>query len=217
MLERDYILRLFQMLGQAVSRIVFFKETKDYAEALAEVNKAVPAVLGLNMEMIELMPASGMKDLLGSDPALLHSKMYAAGALLKEKAEILGLQEKTDESAVLYMKSLGFLMDDVAVLANREDDKEIRTIDYVLDKLREFEIPTETKKKIVLYQEVIGRYDKAENMIFEILDEDAGYLNDGISFYKRLLLKPDADLESGGLPRKEVDESLAELQDRLGK
>ncbi|MCL5034707.1 MAG: DUF6483 family protein [Bacteroidetes bacterium] len=214
MLERDYILRMFQMLGQALSRIVFFKETKGYAQALVEIDKAAPAILGLSVDMIERIPVSGLRDVLGSDPALLHSKLYAAGVLLKEKAEILELQEESDGSARLYMKSLVLFVEDLSPLKDREDDREIKSIDFAIEKLKEYELPVELKHRLVLYFEIMGRYDQAENTVFEIVDDDRGYLKEGISFYERLLLKSDSELESGRLPRNEVEESLAVLQKR---
>ncbi|MCL5267383.1 MAG: DUF6483 family protein [Bacteroidetes bacterium] len=206
---------MFQMLGRALSRIIFFKETKSYAEALTEINNAAPAILGLNMDMLERIPVSGLRDVLGSDPALLHSKLYAAGVLLKEKAEILELQEGWDESARLYMKSLVLFVDDLSALKDREDDREINSVDFVVDKLKDYELPVDLKQRLVLYFEITGRYDQAENTVFEIVEEDPGYLKEGISFYERLLLKSDSELESGRLPRNEVEESLAELQKRF--
>ncbi len=215
MLERDYILRLFQMLGRALSRILFFKETKKYTEAIAEINSAAPAILGLSMEMIERIPVTGLKDVLGSDPTLLHSKLYTAGVLLKEKGEVLELQENWDESTEMYVKSLTFFLEEMPDLHGPESEKEIRSIDFVIDKLSDFQLPLGLKRRLVQYFENTGRYDRAENTIFEIVDEDSGYLGEGISFYERLLLKSEAELEDGRLPRSEVEESLAELRRKL--
>lgn len=203
------------MLGRALSRIMFFKETKKYTEAIAEINTAAPAILGLSMEMIERIPATGLKDVLGTDPALLHSKLYTAGVLLKEKGEVLELQQNSEESAEMYLKSLSFLVEDMPDLKDPDSEKEIRSIDFVIDRLNDFELPLGLKRRLVKYFESTGRYDRAENTVFEIVDEDDSYLEEGISFYERLLSKTDAELEDGGLPRSEVEESLAELRKKL--
>lgn len=203
------------MLGRALSRILFFKETKKYTEAIAEIDSAASTILGLNMEMIERIPPSALKDVLGSDPALLRSRLYAAGVLLKEKGEVLELQENWDDSAELYVKSLAFFIEEMPDLKDPESEKEIRSIDFVIDKVSDFELPVGLKRRLVGYFENTGRYDKAENTIFEIIDEDGSYLGEGISFYERLLLKSEEELEDGRLPRNEVEESLAELRRKL--
>jgi len=214
-IERDYILRMFKLLGQALSRILFFKEIKRYDEALAEVDNAVKSILGLNIDMIERMPIAGLKDILGSDPALLHSKLCAAGALLKEKGEISEIQGKVDESMRLYMKSLSLFMEELPVFEDLEEEKGIRAIDFVIDKLKEYELSPEMKKRLAAYFEKMGRYDKLEDILFEITEEDRSFLQNGISFYERLLLKSDRELEEGHLPRNEVQDGITELQKKL--
>ena len=215
MIERDYIMRLFMVLGRAASRIMFFRETKKYDKALAEIDNAARTLLGLSLEMIERMPVAGMKDVLGSDPALLRPKLYTAGVLLKEKAETLALQKNEDQSVDLYMKSLYFFMDTVPELNDFGDTRGIQTIDFVIDKLRDYELPIDLRCRLAAYFENLGRYDKSEDVIFEIVDEDPRFLQDGISFYKRLLLKSDFELADGHLPRNEVEESLAQLRKKL--
>lgn len=215
MIERDYILRMFKLLGQALTRILFFKEIEKYDEALTEIDNATQSLLGLNIDMIERMPVAGLKDILGSDPALLHSRLYTAGALLKEKGEILELQEIHNDSISMYMRSLCLFMEEMPVFENLDDKKRIETIDFVIDKLSDYEIPIELKKRLSVYHEKIGRYDKLEDIIFEIVEGDAGFLQNGISFYERLLQKSDSELDKGGLPRNEVQEGLAELRKKL--
>lgn len=215
MIERDYILRMFKLLGQALARVLFFKEVKEYDAALAEVDKASQSLLGLNMDMIERMPVGGLKDVLGSDPSLLRSRLHVAGALLKEKGEILEFQGNEDECVRLYIKSLHLFMEEVPAREELEDERVVRTIDSAIDKLKDYELPIELKQRLPVYFENLGRYDKSEDVIFEIVEDNRGFLHDGISFYERLLLRSDAELEKGNLPRNEVEDGLAELQRKL--
>lgn len=215
MIERDYILRMFNLLGQALARILFFKEIKEYDEALVEVDNATRSLLGLNVDMLERVPVAGLKDLLGSDPALLHSKLYASGALLKEKGEILELQNKEDESVGMYMKSLCLFMEAIPKFKDSDDEKAVSTTDFVINKLKDYELPVELKQRLATYFEKVGKYDKLEDIIFEIVEGGAGFLQFGVSSYERLLLRSDVELEAGHLPRDEVQEGLAELRKKL--
>ncbi len=212
MFERDYILRMFTMLGRALARILFFKETKSYDAALLEINNSGLSFLGLNTEAMERLPVDGLKDVLGSDPLLLQSRLYTAGVLLKEKAEILVSMGKEDESARLYMKSLRLLTAEIKGIEEIDDRKAIVTVDSVVDKLNEYDIPDDLKRRLVEYYEYSGRYDKAEDLIFEMVEGNSGFVPDGISFYERLLAKSDTELENGRLPRGEVLDALAALR-----
>ncbi len=215
MIERDYILRMFNLLGQAVARILFFKETKNYGDALVEVDNSTRSLLGLNVDMLERMPLDGLKGIFGSDPALLYSKLYTAGAVLKEKGEILELQNKEDESVGIYMKSLSLFTEGLPEFENLEHEKAVRTIDFVIDKSRDYELPSELKQRIASYFERLRRYDKLEDIIFEMAEDDISCLQFGISSYERLLLKSDDELSEGHLPRDEVLEGLADLRRKL--
>jgi hypothetical protein len=215
MIERDYILRMFKLLGQALSRIWFFKEMKEYDSALTETDNSARTILGLNLDMIERMPISRLKDILGSDPSLVGSKLFAAGMLLKEKGELLELQNEEDGSVVLYMKSLSLFMEGLPAFEDFDDEKRIQAIDSVIGKLKAYELPVELRKKLESYFEKTGRYDKSEDMIFEIVGEDESFAPDAFSFYERLLLKSDRELEEGCLPRNEAVAGLAELRRKL--
>lgn len=215
MIERDYILRMFKLLGQALARILFFKEMKEYDKALTETDNSARTIFGMDIDMIEKMTVNGLRDVLGSDPVLVRSKLYSAGVLLKEKGEILELQNNEDESVRVYMKSLSLFMEELPVFEDFDDEKGIQAIDYVIRKLTDYELPIELKKKLASYFEKMGRYDKLEDLVFEIVDEDAGFVPEGIPFYERLLLKSDIELEAGHLPRKEVEVGLAELRSKL--
>ena len=66
--------------------------------------------------------------------------------------------------------------------------------------------------KWFLYYEFIGQYNKAEDVLFHLLED--GFLelkSKGREFYNRLLQKADKELESGGLSRQEIRESLVGL------
>ncbi len=199
------------MLGRALARILFFRETKSYDSALLEVENATLSLLGLNTDTILLLPVDRLKDVLGSDPALLQSRLYTAGVLLKEKGEILALMDKEEESAGLYVKSLRLMTEDMRGLDDLDGKKAIATVDSVVDRLKGYELPIDLKRRLVEYFEYSGRYDKSEDLIFEIVEDDSAFLPEGISFYERLLAKTDAQLDSGRLPRNEAEDALKEL------
>lgn len=206
---------MFTMLGRALARVLFFRETRSYESALLELDNTGLSLLGLNTETLERLPLDGLKSVLGSESSLLQSRLYTAGVLMKEKAEIVALMGREEESAGLFMKSLRMMTEDIQGMDEIDEGKAIAAIDRVIAELSEYEIPVELKTRMVAYFEQTGRYDKSEDLIFEIIDESPEFLQEGISLYERLLNKSDAELERGHLPRDEVNDALALLRKKL--
>lgn len=63
-----------------------------------------------------------------------------------------------------------------------------------------------------------GQIGKAEDMLFDALDEDGGgeYRLAAVEFYAFLQKLSDEKLEAGGFSREEILEGLQELRDRYG-
>lgn len=200
------------MLGRALARILFFRETKSYDAALLEIDNAGRSLLGLNTDTIERLPAAGLKSVLGSDPALLRSRMYTAGVLLKEKAEILDLMDNESETAALYVKSLRLMLEEIEGIEELDGGKGIANVDAVIEKLKEYDLPDDLKRQLISYFGHTGRYDRSEDLIFEMVESDPEFVPEGISFYEKLLAKSDSELENGRLPRNEVQDALEELR-----
>jgi hypothetical protein len=90
----------------------------------------------------------------------------------------------------------------------------IPEIDSLLAKFTDYDLSYPIKFRLYLYYEKTGKYAKAEDVLYELLeDEEAGpgIVKEGIDFYQRLLAKSDPELTAGQLPRDEVEEGLAKL------
>ncbi len=199
------------MLGRALARIIFFRETKNYDAALLEVENTGRSLLGLDTDTIERLPVSDLKNVLGPDPALARSRLYTAGVLLKEKGEILELKDEDSVSAGLFLKALRLMTDTIKGIEEVDGQKGIYNVDSVIGKLKDYELPADMKRRLIDYYEYTARFDKAEDVIFEIVDESPSFAGEGISYYERLLKKSDSELETGHLPRTEAEDALREL------
>jgi hypothetical protein len=78
-------------------------------------------------------------------------------------------------------------------------------------------LPLETQALLMQHYERSGEFAKAEDALFAMLEAEpgnAGLVNFGASFYKRLQGQSDAALAAGNLPRSELEAGLAELRKR---
>jgi hypothetical protein len=217
MITRDYIMRMINLLASALARILSLKKAHDFPQALVEIEKAYKQLLGADRLLLHRLSDVQLMELLGSDQALAGSKYYVVGRLLKEEGEILQLQGKNDEGLGLYATSLSLLIQSLLNAESPADANHIATIDTLIEHLQAYEIPVRLRQRLFAYYEFVKRYDKAEDTIFELIDADAGSVQPGIQFYKRLLSKTDEELLQGNLPRTEVEEGLSQLLERTSQ
>jgi hypothetical protein len=94
------------------------------------------------------------------------------------------------------------------------------TIDQIINIIKQFQIPYETQKLLFHYYERIMKYDKAEDVLFELLDQGTHgdiILSEGAAFYERLSKKGHEELERGNLPIDEVLEGMDKIQGLKGE
>lgn len=93
-------------------------------------------------------------------------------------------------------------------------------IDKILKDLDEEDpIFLELKEQIFQYYRIVGKYAKAEDLLYSLLEEANYYdkkklIDIGIEFYENILKKTDLELKNGNLPRSEVLESLNEIKEK---
>ncbi len=207
-------MRMVSMLANTLARIIFLKNKKDFPLALQEIRSAGNTLLGIDGTLIRGCSPRQLRHLLGTDPSLAVPKTYILGLLLKEESEICAAAEAEDESVNLGLKSLELLVD-----AWLEDEKALSpdhtiAVDALLARFSGYALTEELLAKVMSYYEGTGRFDRAEDVLFDIVALSPGFAAHGMQFYRRLLLKSDEDLRAGNLPRDEILEGIADLKTR---
>jgi hypothetical protein len=214
MIERDYIMRMIQMLVQVLARILFLKKGEQYPEALDEIQKASKQILGIELNVFRKLSDIQMIEFLSLDVSLGVPKCYAAGILLKEEAEILAIQKNESESLDTFVKALSLLTE--VAIHNRSlvDAAHASAIESVVGTLKGKDIPVYVRKKLFHYFEIAGQYGRAANVLSEILPIEPSFVSEGIGYFERLEKKSDDELFRGGLQRNYVEELLGDLRER---
>ena len=78
----------------------------------------------------------------------------------------------------------------------------------------------ELNEKIFQYYRITGRYSKAEDLLYSMIDASSyidkkRLIEEGNLFYKNILNKTDEELEHGNLPRNEVLDGINELNRKM--
>jgi hypothetical protein len=212
MIERDYIMRMINVLFRALESILHLKKQKDYPAALLELRQTMKILLGVDQTFIEQFSDEQLMEFFRLDDRTVAVKCYVLGVLLKEAAEIHRLQNEPEQHTTISLRSLNFLVESYLDAGNPIDEQHLPAIIALLDALKEHQLPIELRTKLFRFYEHTGQYAEAEDTFFSILEEDQSFVPEGIAFYERLLKKTDAELIIGNLPRNEVEEGLVNLR-----
>lgn len=212
MISRDYLMRIIEQLVVALERILHLQDTGRYEDAETEIRVTCRKLLGFDLSFIEPLADSDIIKLLGGTGRLDTPKCHALGILLARRAELRAIAGDEDASLRLSVKALRLLLEAHLDAGASIMKDHAAVTEALIERLESFDLPQAIKEKLFAYFEMGGRYDKAEDALFDIVAMDSGIRERGIAFYKRLMLKTDAELSAGNLPRTEVEEGLATLE-----
>jgi hypothetical protein len=214
MIERDYFMRMINILTQMIARVLFLKNSKDFPKALLDIQTTSKTLLGVDGELMRQLSPDQIMLLFGSDLTVAVPKSYVTAILFKEEAEIRALMGEDEEPVRLNLRSLTLLLDVYEWAKEAIVPDHPKAIEETIAKLHGFVLPTELLEKLFRYRERVGQFDKAEDVLYDILETKPEFKTEGMLFYKRLLEKKDEELAKGGLPREEVVAGMAELKSR---
>jgi hypothetical protein len=216
MLKDDYIMRIIEQAAIVLGRVLRMIDERRFDEAEKDIEDALELYAGLDLEAIKRLSAEQLT------ASLRHREMGGAGELLMlaeliaAEADVVAARGDDDLAYDLRLKALELHLDLVIGhdLTHIPTDASIETLTVRLD---DYVLPFSIVYKLFTYREKSGRYDSAEDTLYELLDEyvsEQDMAEEGLAFYERLLQKSDYELQSGGLPREEVLNGIEELWTR---
>lgn len=220
MMQRDYILRLIEQLGQ-VWAILYTLVTKGkFAEALLVIDQALQRLVGFSLAEAEALSAEDLIELVRLGGSRLEESMIAdqltvIASLLREAAEVYAIQGDLDRADNQRLKALHIFLAALTGKGSPSSPHVVEAVEPLLDQLSAYELPAGVKNLLWQHFERVGQFAKAEDWLFELLEDDQvepGTIERGIAFFERLLERSDAELIQGDLPRDEVLAGLAQLQ-----
>jgi hypothetical protein len=154
-----------------------------------------------------------------TDGTINADKCIMMAKLLEEEAEIIEILGNSNEAFYINLKALNLFLE---AYLNKDENCDLQNffsdIDVIIEKINDYKTPVAIQNKMVDYYTKSERYDIAENILYEILEDtefEENAIKRSISFYEALFSKSDTDLEKGNLSKEEIQESLFALKKRL--
>ncbi len=212
MITRDYLMRMIDQLVKVLVRVLQHKKAHEFRLARKELETAYRSMLGVNPDFVRRFSAEQLANLIGADPDTRSTRCYVLGVLLKEEAEIERLDHHDEESLRVCLKALSLLLAAFIESPFPLESDHAKRIEECVTFLQDVHMTRDVLEPLMLFYERVGKFAKAEDILFELIDISDEYKDRGLVFYERLLQHPDAALEAGGLPRSAVLEGLSLLK-----
>jgi hypothetical protein len=216
MFKDDYIMRIVNQVGHVLSQIISRLSQGDRVEAEEIIAGAYEEFVGVTAEQVATLSAEELLLQLGRGDMGGLGKLVMLSELLRAEALLFDAQELETEAYERRLKSLALRLE-LTMGHDLQNAHLDAMIDQLLEELSSYVLPTATVVRVFRYFESSGQFDRAEDVLFELIDEhiaDDNMVEEGLAFYERLLRKSDSELRAGNLPRAEVEESFDELWER---
>jgi hypothetical protein len=216
-IHRDHVAQLLESLADTFDEVVAGAEVEPRT-ALRTIDRTLADTVHTRPETLHLQLEQGIE---GADPRVAAE----IGRLLDVRAQLadqLGDAELADRSHRLSIRALrhglGASFHDTA----SGDEVPAERLRTILRDVRTAEVLTTDTiasawRELFEFEADRQHYPKAEDCLFHALrltPDPQPIVEDGLDFYDRLLELPDEVLERRGLPRDEVEDARAELEER---
>ena len=212
-------MRQIELAAQALARILALAKGGKRDQAIGLFDEAYKPIAGVSGKVVATLDEEQLLTLLTSGSAPDPRRLTVAIELLVTEADLLAAEGEEKAAAAHYRRALGLTAYLAGHLGRLPDGDLPRKL---ADRAGTLALTPSQRLHLARLHEALGQYGDAEDLLFEVLDDDrasrasgggadTAAVDHGIAFYQRLLAKDDADLEAGNLPRDEVRGALAEL------
>lgn len=128
--EKDYIMRMIAEFMRVISRALFLKETKQYYDAIAELDNLNRMISGFSLDQMKILGIEGFKYVYNLDKESDIEKIFCAAKILKEEGLILKEQGRTEDGSKSMELSLQLfeMIKDTKYKDNKEVLEEINNL-----------------------------------------------------------------------------------------
>lgn len=219
MLKRDYhkeIVNSLKIVNDIIDEAVLSMDKK---KASIIIEEQLKGLVGLNIETITTLSFDSIRDIITRENELNFEKYIALGELLRLQGKLDISFNDIADGVFYYCKSLKAFNEAMDLEGELEEDI-INSIKIVNEYLSNYELNYEDSITLFKSYYILGKYDKAEDNLYEIIKnnkDNNNIIEIGIGFYNKLKELSDEDLIRGNFSRDEIDEGINEINKYTSK
>jgi len=211
MIQKDYFMRMTEILATILAKVLFNKENKNYVDAEKEIESAAKTMVGLDLRLIGILSIEDILKLMKTSE-LYAGRCLVSAELLREYAALHKIKVKEKEAADFELKSLHLYIEALLTEDLPEPEKYFPKVYELISKLSVNGFSVDLNLTLIDYYEFSGQYSKGEDIIFELAQKSNESVYDkAVTFYKKLQSKTSEQLEAGNFSIEEVNDGLEEI------
>ena len=212
MIQQDYLMRMIEAFTQGLALILSSKKKERWHEMQHNIAALCEKLLGTDYTLFANIDVDNMLTLLREGDLINGAKAWVLAMLFSEEAEALQQQGKSESAQALRYKAATLLLEILKIDNRKLRGLALEKIPLLLNRLEESNKPLNFRERLFLYYELLGQFDQAENLLFDLAAAEATNIKtQGVLFYKRLEGKTDAELRAGNFSRPEIAEGLRDF------
>ena len=217
MFREDFIMRQIRQLSQALTKLLFLKDSKQYQDALDEIQHTGKLFFGLDLNAIHTITHEELQEALRAKNAQDVEHVSLLAELLRHQGECFDYELHPEAARQSYTLALDLYLDLFASGQNTQFADLTARIDLLLEHLDPLTLDAETQGGVFRFFDTVGRYGDAEDLLFHLADHHPtpALFAEGVAFFERLLGKSYRYLKAGNLPYEEVKEGLAAFRQKV--
>lgn len=211
MIQKDYFLRMTEVLATVLVKVLFNKENKNYIDAEKEIESAAKTLVGLDLKLISILNIEDILKLMKTSD-LYAGRCLVSAELLREYAATYRLKGNDAEAKDFELKSLHLYIESILSKDLPEPGNYYAKINELIANASGFDFSDDLNLRLVGYYQFAGQYSKAEDIIFELVrNQNEHVYEKAVAFYKDLQDKSEDELAAGNFSKEEVREGLDEI------
>ncbi|MFD1775207.1 DUF6483 family protein [Paenibacillus rhizophilus] len=210
MFRRDYIVRMIEDMTGMIAKVFVLKQERKTTEALWEVDELLNKHFRLNSRLLNSLSVEDIIEMFRLGGGIEVDKLQGMARLLYEEGTIYAAAGNLPELLPRLMKALHLYLYAALHGADRELLGLPKEIDDCLKDIEAYRLPVKTERLLMSYMESVGRYGKAEDSLYRLMEQGKATEKEGEELYDRLLEKDPGELERGNLPLEEVRQGRQE-------
>lgn len=215
MFQRDYFMRMISQMTEALGQVLGLRKQMKQEEALLVLDELLDKHFRLSSKLIRSLSDEDLIKVMTTNGLVDTDHLQAIAVLMKQEALLHGELGREAECYALYVRSLRLFLRLSLMGAEPTIVEPREQIAELLDLLSAYELPEPAKRLLMEWYEAEGRYDRLENIMYELLESGALTSEEASGIYQRMLERSDEALAAGGLPREEVRQGIADLEAAL--
>ena len=206
---------MIQQFAKLLAEVLFKIRSGNVEEARLDIQSASQKYLGLGFDFLLGTSNQHLVNIFSIGGRLNAEKCYIAAQLFFHEAKAREAKNPED-SYGCYIRALDLLLICIEQLDEAAWNEAISVTGEILQICRNEDFPSDIHKRLLFFYEYRKEYARAEDCLFRLAENGVDdSVKIGKSFYGRLMNKTDQELESGNLPRSEVEEGLSEFIGRF--